>query len=328
VEGSVNLYRGSRDALKDSLQEKETAIRKEETQLVLRSQLSLARELFLRLASIQELKRAWADAVKITQNKKKSSKLKINAGLTTNTDLLEFELYEATLKREKRKLDKEENELSNKLRILLGLSEETEISLDKGFFQPTEPNERNYKLATEAHPAVRKLALQADQAQAISNSGVSRWTPEVDAFASYEEYLIGEKEIPGALPRRDFATGVRVSIPLGDNLTSQNEANARKLEASAYDLQKQQNARQIELVFNARLRDMKVLYELIQDSKNQLEKARKYLKQTSDEYERGIKNGPDVLEASRTLYMTQVESIQLIFEYYLAEVGLHAVAQD
>ncbi|WP_176736345.1 TolC family protein [Oligoflexus tunisiensis] len=328
LEGSVNLYRGSRDALKDTLQEKETAIRKEETQLVLRNQLSLARALFVKLASIQELKKAWSEAMRIAQEKKKSARMKFKSGVTTNTDLLEFELHESSLKREKRNLDKEEHELSNKLRILVGLADNADISLDRRFPHPPEPKEGKYKLSADAHPAVRRLALQTDQAQTIARSGVSKWAPDVNLFASYEEYLEGDKDVPGSLPRRDFSTGIRVSVPLGDNLTAQNEAFAKGLEASAYELQKQQNARQIEAVYHEHMHDMRVIHELIHSSEEQLQKARKYLKQTSDEYERGVKNGPDVLEASRTLYRTQVENIQLVFDYYLAEVGLTSLTQQ
>lgn len=322
VEGSVNLYRGNRDALKDALQEKETAIRKEEVQLVLKNQLGLARELFVRLASIRELKKAWAEAIQVAADKKKSSRVKVNAGLTTNTDLLEFELHESSLKREKRNLDKEEHELSNKLRILLGLSDEAELALDRRFSHPPEPKEQNYKLAAETHPAVRKLSLQAEQAQTMAGSNVTRWAPDVNLFASYEEFLQGTRDEPGSLPKRDLAAGIRLSIPLGDNLSAQNEASAKRLEASAFELQKQQNTKQIEAVYHEHLHDMKVLHDLIHDSDDEVQKARTYLKQTSDEYERGVRSGPDVLEASRTLYRTQVENIQLVFDYYLAEVAL------
>jgi outer membrane protein TolC len=327
VEGSVNLYRGRRDALKDTLQEKETAILEQETQLVLRNQLSLAREYFVKLALLQELKKAWNDAMKIAQEQKRSARTKFNAGLTTNTDLLEFELHESSLKREKRNLDKEEHQLSDKLRILLGLAETSEISLDRTFTHPPELRGGQYKLSADAHPAVRKLALQVDQAQALAGSGAGKWAPEVDLFANYEEYLQADKDVPGSLPRRDFATGIRVSIPLGDNLTIQNEAFARGLEASAYELQKQQSTRQLEATYHVYLNDMRVLHELIHSSEEQVQKARKYLKQTRTEYETGVKNGPDVLEASRTLYTTQVENIQLVLDYHLSEVGLTNLTQ-
>ena len=328
VEGSVNLYRGNRDALKDRLQEKETAIRKEEIQLVRSSQLSLARKLFVKLASVRELQKAWAVAMKVALDKKKSSKVKVNAGLATNTDLLEFELHESSLKREKRNLDKEDHELSNKLRILLGLKEETDISLDKTFSRPPEPKEGDYRLAIESHPAIRKLSLQADQAQTLAASAPGKWAPDVSLFASYEEVLQGEKDEPGSLPKRDFSTGIRVSVQLADNLSGQSEATAKRLESAAIELQKQQSAQQVQAVFHEHLHDMKVLYDLIRDSDAQVVKARKYLKQASDEYERGVKNGPDVLEASRTFYRTQVENIQLICEYYEAEVALKSLAVE
>jgi outer membrane protein TolC len=321
----MNLYRGGRDALKDAVQEKETAIRMVDTQLVLRNQLSVARELYVKLASIREFKRAWAEAVKVAEQKKNSSRVKFKAGLTTNTDLLEFELHQSSLKREKRKLDKEEHELMNKLRVLLGLKEDSEIILKRSFSHPPEPGEGNFKFSAAVHPEVRKLSLQADQAQAIAQSMSSKWSPEVNLFASYEEYLAADKDVPGSLPRRDFATGVRLSIPIGDNLSLQNEASAKRLEASAYELQKQQSEQQVEVAYEEYLHDMTVLHELIHDSEAQLQKAKKYLSQTSIEYERGVKNGPDVLEASRTLYNTEIENITLLFEYYLAEVGISSL---
>ncbi len=328
VEGSVNLYRGGRDALMDSLQEKETAIRKEEAQLVFKNQLLLAREIFVKLASVRALKKAWTDAMKVVETKKKSSRMKFNAGLTTKTDLLEFELHESSLKREKRNLDKDEHELSNKMLILLGLSEDVEISLDRVFSHPPEPKEAAYRLAAESHPLVRKLALQADQAQLMARSKPSRWTPEINFFAAYEQFLEGDRDVPGALPKRDFTAGLRASILLGDNLSLKNEAFAKGLEASAYGLQKQQSARQVEAHHHEFLHDMHVLHELIHDSESQLQKAERFLKLTSEEYERGLKNGPDVLEASRTLYTTQVENIQLIFDYYLAEAGISSLIAE
>jgi outer membrane protein TolC len=324
VEGSMSLYRGNRDALKDSIQEKETAIRKEETQLVSKNQLSLARELYIRLASVRELKRAWADAMKMAQLKKKSSKVKVEAGLTTNTDVLEFELHESTLNREKLDLDKEEHEVTHRLQLVLGLPKGREIALSRTFSHPPEP-QAHLKFSPESHPLVRRLSLQTEQAREAAKANVSKWNPDVQLYANYEEYWEEAKDAPGSLPRRDFAAGVRLSIPIGDNLTIQNEAAAKNLEASAYALQKEQSERQIEATFDENLHDMKVLHQLIHDSEEQLRKAKRLLKQTTAEYERGVKNGPDVLEASRTLYRIEVESIQLIFDYYLAEVSLQSL---
>ncbi len=322
VEGSFNLYRGGRDALRDTLQEKETAIRSEETQLVLRDQLSAARELYVKLASVRDLKKAWTNAIKIAEQQKKSSRTKVNAGLTTATDLLEFELHESALKRDKRNLDKEEHELSSRLRIILGFKEDVELSLSRTYLHPPEPKGNSSDFSPASHPAVRKLSLQADHAETIGRSGSSRWLPEVNLFASYEEYLKAETERPGAIPKRDIAAGIRVSIPLGDNLGVHTEALAKGIEAQAYQLQKQHSEQQIMMRYEEYLHDMKVLHDLIHDAEVQVQKAKKYLNLASVEYERGLKNGPDVLEACRTLYTTEVETIKLRYEFYLAEVGL------
>jgi outer membrane protein TolC len=167
----------------------------------------------------------------------------------------------------------------------------------------------------------------AEQAQAGGRTLRSRWVPDVNLYASYEEYLKADQEVSRALPRRDFSTGVRLSIPLGENLAVQSESVAKGLEASAYRLQKEQTVRQLEAEYHAYRHDMAVLSDLIRSFATQMEKARKYLKQTSEEYERGVKNGPDVLEASRSLYQTQVESIQVLFDYYLVEVDLNELTQ-
>jgi|GEM_PF-5718259 outer membrane protein TolC len=327
MEGSLSLYSGRRDAIKEAVQEKESEIRKEQVALVSRDQLRLAQKLFVRLAAVRELGKAWADAMRVAEAKKKSTQMKLAAGLTTSTDLLEFELYETSLRRQKRTLDREEHELSNKLILLAGLDEDRAILLDRSFPPPSEPIDTRYKLATENHPLVKKFSLLAEQAQAGGRTLRSRWVPDVNLYASYEEYLKADQDVSRALPRRDFSTGVRLSIPLGENLAVQSESVAKGLEASAYRLQKEQTVRQLEAEYHAYRHDMAVLSDLIRSFATQMEKARKYLKQTSEEYERGVKNGPDVLEASRSLYQTQVESIQVLFDYYLVEVDLNELTQ-
>ncbi len=326
LEGSVSLYRGRRDAIKDVVQAKEAAIRNEDTQLIYRSQLSFARNYFVRLASVRELKLVWVEAVKTAEQKRKSVQVKVRAGLSTNTDLLEFDLFESSLKREKRSLDKDEHEYSNKLRMALGLKDTTEIVLDKTFAHPIEPIESQYALAVNSHPAVRKLGLKADQARAAAESSSGKWSPDLSLFASYEAYLQKDGDIPGALPRRDMVTGIRLSFPMSDSLSLENESSAMRLEASAYELQKQQNEKEIEMAFHEHLHDLQILHEFIHDSDAQIKKARKYLKQVNEEYDRGIKNGSDVLEAARTLYQSQMENIQLRFDYYLAEVGISNIS--
>jgi outer membrane protein TolC len=71
--------------------------------------------------------------------------------------------------------------------------------------------------------------------------------------------------------------------------------------------------------------ELGLLHELIHDADQSLKKAEKALRLTVQEYERGLKNGPDILQASQSLVEIKRLSTVHKRDYHLKRCELLAL---
>ena len=64
------------------------------------------------------------------------------------------------------------------------------------------------------------------------------------------------------------------------------------------------------------------------DADRDVQKAQNFLRLTQSEYTRGVKNGPDLLEAFSKLYAFRKRKIELNLEYQLAKSELESLTSN
>ena len=72
--------------------------------------------------------------------------------------------------------------------------------------------------------------------------------------------------------------------------------------------------------------DMRFLHELIHDADRDVQTAERFVKLTLTEYNRGVKNGPDLLAASERYFEFRQRRTELFRSYYEAQAELLALS--
>ena len=112
---------------------------------------------------------------------------------------------------------------------------------------------------------------------------------------------------------------------LFDGLESQREASARRALAIGAEAKAQYAALSIDATVHELKHDLKLLHELLHDAESSAVQSRDFLKLTLDEYGRGAKNGPDVLEAAKKNVEFERRLFELFRDYYITRSELLAL---
>jgi len=325
LSGRYNLFRGGADrfaylALSRSA---ETALGN-----VGRIRAKITRQVESEYASIAFLQKAVIaikDAVVLTDQQASMAQKKKQAGLTSDADVLEFELRKNSLQAD---LVLREQELTSARasmsRILGGSDTATlEASQDEQSIRRLPNRERLLEKARVSRIDIRDADRDLVLSEYAVNSTRSNWMPRVDVEALYGRLSLELRQID---PVPQGAVMLKASIPLFNGLSDLNErksliATKSANEARLAGLQLEARSE----IDSALARIDAVLKRLDLESKNLLA-AKKYYEVTLSEYRRGVKNSPDLAGASERLLSSHVRYAELHRDLVQSRVALAEAA--
>jgi len=324
----MNLYRGGRDRLENRLINTEMQAASFESESTFRAEIKKARINFWNLVSLQEIFNLTEKA--ILKNKKNLLMVesRVRAGVSIETDKIEFEMYDFELEQELARLKILRRNIERDLAILLGFKDDVAITTI------TEVNHKHTDellrrdLNIKSSPIIKSLYLKSDEAE-IKAAQVSKWwIPTLDLYGSNGVYTFREKEFESAGNRREMVVGLNLTMELYDGGTSridrqyktlQSHALKKEAEQSYLELNSKIEGAKAELVFN---------HELIHQTEKIVGKAETYLNRTLEEYKRGVKNSPDVLAALEKNLAILKKFAELRHDYQLARIELLEIVGD
>lgn len=319
--GRINLYNGGRDQNTKQIAVQEVEYSEAQLKLTkVRIAQAVARE-FFELLYLQEALRLKEEAREENRSQKKIAERVAQAGFTSSADVLEFDFRESALLTEIELLKHERNVASRNLSIALGEEPRTGLQITGDFdrdFEALKASTSSVLVAPQEALLKAKTAVQI--AELEHRSSLATWLPRLDLESQYGNLRFADPEVEGTPA---WSVGVSLTFPLFSGMETlysrQNTALAMarreaELKQTQLDSRGQQQDNEEKL---------KVLANLLILQKTNIEKAERSYRATMNEYRRGVKNAPDVTEATARLFSTRDRDFQLKRDQILAYLGLY-----
>lgn len=299
LEARINLYRGGRDRLGGRSVEPQVDAASAEARRVMAAELGSARKTYWRLVSDRETAKVVEGA--ITQNAKllEMANRRINRGLATETDRLEFEIQRSQLHEELEGLNHAAILLEIRLAAALGLPHGAKLRTPESIEHAHDEALLAAPFEAASHPDARSLDARRRSLELERMKAGRWWAPSLDVYGGYYLYTLRERDSSSQRERGDKAVGARLAVPLFDGLRSRTDERSLRLQAEGVARQRSQRELALDAEVRVAKEDLKHDHELIHYAEERIEQGRKYLARTLDEYERGVKNSLDALGAAQ-----------------------------
>ena len=122
--------------------------------------------------------------------------------------------------------------------------------------------------------------------------------------------------------RIEWFLGLRIKLDLSDSVTDKKDATAKRLLAQAADLRAENQLQQVQALQHELQHELPLQHELLHDADTTSMQAEQLMKLTMDEYNRGVKNGTELLAAAQQLLAVQKRGIEQRRDYYITRSEL------
>jgi outer membrane protein len=308
LEGKLNLYRGGKDSIttqRTNVQITSAQLEKEIKLRELRIELSKKQNAIFLL----DKKNALIEReLKESNGQSGMARKKVNAGLTTSVDLLDFELKNKLLANEIEKNNIEKEQILSEIGILKG----------KKLFASEMTGELNDKLQLtllniETSPKFELAKRRLEISKMDQQNAKGDYLPSVDLEARWGQ-ITPQKTF--WKEEREHQVALSLTIPLFSGFSTQGKVQQTLIDVSQKE--RELNQAQLEQVTQLDIGKRKV--ELLKRNVAVLEatlaQAQRYKDFTIAEYKRGIKNSPDVISASDKNFELEQKLIETKFELY------------
>lgn len=296
LDAKINLYNGMQDSKELNILEKNLSKVNLEQQL---EKTKLDIKVYKILSEINFLK----EEIKVLENELKENatqelmaKKKVDAGLTSSAELLDFQIKEANLKNEIKVNDIKTKE--NETEILNSLGNTYSLDEIQKKFQFNEQTLSN-SISPEANINLQVLKNDFETSNIELSKSKSSYNPKLDLEAK------AGKITPISTLLKD-KTEHQVALTLTIPLFSGFSSSAEVQKAATQNILAERALRNFQNNFSKNIEITQKKIELNNSLKDTFEvtlkKAEKFKDQTIFEYKKGIKNSPDLISASdRTL---------------------------
>lgn len=316
VEATLNVFRGGADSLEEKVRALESQAAQLETSVSTKDQLQKAYELYWLLAYKQDVLQTLNSHLEISKKNLGEANRRINSGVATSTDRLEFEMKMSLIKQEVALTEKDVRLLSLELGNILGYTTAVLPKSTDNHFHDWETTLKGIKAADM--PEVKMTATERDALQAKSSQYRGDYFPAVDLYAGQaESNQRFERDHPEASERRETYMGVRASWSLGKVINSGVERSSLQKEVMAKDKQLDYLMRQTEISQTSKFDELKTLHSFVHDSEENIKASYRYLEATRKEYGRGVKNSPDMLEATEKYISAKIRFAEITRDFNL-----------
>lgn len=292
----LNFFRGGRDWLEAGARDADAEGAMAQASQVRGAELSEARRAYWQLVFLGEEIALLESALLQNTSHLASANKRIQRGLTTTTDRLEFEIQRSQIKEDLESARHLMKQTGIRFRAMLGLSRGhvDVLTLDRA------PHEHEDAVREQALPiedaaaglpGVAVVRAEARAAQLRSLGQHRWWTPTLDGYAGYYVHTLRERDYLSEALRDDWAVGFRLSLSV-DAIPSTMEARSASLRALALENFALQKARSERARFEVAQESMRHEHDLIHESEDRVAQGESYLRQTLGEYDRGLKMLP------------------------------------
>lgn len=323
-----NLYRGGRDQALSEIRGVESDLANKQYSL---SRARVEREvarLYYEMLFILESISLKEKAIDMNDEQMKLAKAKNRSGFTSRADVIEFELREATLRSDLKRLEQERSERSRDLSVVLGRVEPTGDLVVKGHLDRLNIKNDRQKvlgLIVDSNPELLEVAAARSIAQKELRIIRSDYFPRLDLEGKYGK-LASDERVYSA--NDNYSAFLKVKIPIFSGFSTSSESAASAIRIQQYEKvysQKQNSSKaEAETLFSK----IASIQERLDLEGKTLSRSEEYYKITLGEYKRGIKNSPDMVGASERLLEARIRNLEFRKELLQARLRVLALVGE
>jgi outer membrane protein TolC len=317
-----NLFNGFSDLYKNQIasQEKEKAqIKLKRSEFRVGLEVERTFHLYVFKKSVIKLKE---EALKWNEIHKKMAAQKKRAGLSSDSDVMEFDLKDAVLRSDLLLLNQELEEARTQLKKLLGEEIGSKIEpIGSLQHQHLKGNLNNLvKRIKNESEVVVTTAKDLSIANLESKVTTSKWLPKLDLEVSGGFLPWDLRQVPAGQAMIGGKLVLKYDIFSGfDNYYGQNEAEAKKLKLEA---QLKDAILSAMVDTENAFRKIRTIQERVDLEEENEERAQKYYKSVMSEYKRGVKNSADLRVAADGLFEVSLKRESYKYEFLNSRIDL------
>lgn len=322
AEIKLNLFRGGKDQLQSEIHSLQTGRKTVQLKQVVNEELQKVREIYWEIVFSQEQMGLIESALKMNTQNLASAERRIKGGVATESDRVEFEMKAVDLKRELSSAQVKLANLKREMAVHLKFKLDSEFTFPKNL-----EHSHDYEVLLEHQESDHDFLFKDDelkgkQSELTAKSKGRDYWPQVEAFAAYNQFAEqGEFDPPRVSldDRNSTIFGVRVRLGLDNVFESSVEAQALAKEARANLKVAEIKKDEAEAVILNEMSELRLLHDQVHDAEENIRRAEKYYQLTRSEYQRGVKNSPDILGASERLFENRLKRLQIIKDFQIAK---------
>lgn len=264
-------------------------------------------------------------AIELNASQAKLARAKKDSGFTSEADVIEFELRDATLRSDLKSLLLDKDERARELSLLIGKNAPTSDLVVKGHLTRDSriPKKDIVRQKLEIEN-LEILAAKAELEKSQSDKVIarSRLLPKLDLNGRYGKVENEGRVVAGSDNYEVFLT---LNIPLFSGFSSVSEVRSSqaKIEQSTATFER------ASLHFRTRVENlyakMASVIERLDIEEKTLVRSELYYKITIGEYRRGVKNSPDMVAAAERLLEARIRNLSYRKEFYLVRLEIEGL---
>jgi outer membrane protein TolC len=250
----------------------------------------------------------------------KTVKLRRSSGLISESDQLEFELFESKLKFDFLNAEIEYGRAQKQLMLLTGLDKLPQLSkqLDVNSFDKTKINVK--ELLTNTQSQLKENDIKQEELTEQKKWSAFQYLPNVSFMASHGSLGIRETDnspetMVGVFARWEFFSGFQTSV----------ENKSIELKILQNSISKKEKERLALSELEELLIQLENLQNQIKFEESNSGRVERYLSLVSSEYRRGVKNAADVKAALETALLSSLTRTKLVVDHFANREKLHDV---
>jgi outer membrane protein TolC len=326
VENNWNLYRGGRDWKSVDVSKIDFEVSRLDLEQKKRDTIAKARELYFKQIYFNETRILKERELQFNSMQKGRASKKVDAGLTSEVDKIEFELREDSIHSTLRNIDGEKARNLQEIVTLLSSSQENpqdSFDLIGSLPEPAKLSINSAIALQDKNITVKRTEFLEEKAQLEKNIAFGEFLPELNFKASYGRLTPKQDGFGRNVDESIYSLLLTIPIFTGFDTVGKNQALVSQVSS------REKEKRQARIEFETELKNLSSeyneLFDLYEINEKRLVRAEKYYKITLSEYGRGIKNSPDLVGATEGLFSTRSRKIELLKDLAILRAKLYKI---